>query len=315
MRSGNDSSPTAVTAIAGQDVNDLEVEISAATLDRLGFRRVVASPTARAADIHALIAQLHETHSEHTWRSFSPHDTGRIAEELLAFENHRRATRVFFYHGLTHAGGRMLLGTGAVSPELRKTDAPPGFAVVSRCYILQRFRNERLYAPFLRHRVEQARALLGDRLHGIHFGSSNPRVFYTIRNNVFPVRFLYLGRECVGCCADSFLVHDFLGLSERFRNDLLLPPLDPHARATGSAAELHVVLAALCRDQLGLGGYRRLKRLVDATDLAAAFPGDASRAIRSLLAFMAAIPILEEDAPAADRVAIQAAGQNGVSDV
>ena len=297
MRSLSDPALEIVTGTAGEAVDDLEVQLPAATLERLGFRRVVASPTATAADLHGLIAQLHETQSDHTWRGFGPRDVDRIAEDLWAFENTRRATHVFFYHGVTHGGARELLGTGAVSPELRKVDAPPGFAVVSRCYIMQQFRSERLYAPFLRHRVEHAQALLGARLRGIHFGSSNPRVFHTVRKHAFPVHFMYLGREHVSCSGQSFTVHDFLGLSSRFRGDLLLPPAE--LRAAGAATrpgELHAALTALCRNQFGLGDYRRLKRLVEATDLAAVFPSEAGRAIHSLMAFMAAIPILDEAA-------------------
>jgi hypothetical protein len=273
--------------------DDLAVDVPAETLQRLGVCRVVASSWARAAELHGLIAQLQRARSDHTWRGFSPRDVERIAEELLAFENARRATRVFYYHGIVPGGGRALIGTGAVSPELRR-GAPPGFAVVSRCYILERFRCARLYAPLLRHRVAQAELELGDRLRGIHFGSSNPRVLRAIQTSALALQFLYVGRERVVCCGERFTVHDFLALSERFRSDLLRPPLagDP------ASAELHAALRALCRDELGPGGYLRLRRLVDAADQAAAFPAETHGAIASLLAFLAAIPVLEEPSPA-----------------
>jgi hypothetical protein len=49
-----------------------------------------------------------------------------------------------------------------------------------------------------------------------------------------------------------------------------------------------------------------LRRLVDATDRAAGFPAEARDAITHLLAFLAAIPVLEDDA---------GAEHDGVSDV
>src|SRR4051812_941061 len=192
------SSPSAT---GSQEHDDREVEIPAATLQRLGLCRVVASPRARAMDLHALIVQLQRARSDHTWRGFSPRDVEAIGDELLAFENARRATRVFYYHGIAPGGARQLLATGAVSPELRR-HGPPGFAVVSRCYVLERFRGARLYAPLLRHRIEQAELELGDRLRGIHFGSSSSRVLRAIQTTALAVRFLYVGREHVVCCGE-----------------------------------------------------------------------------------------------------------------
>jgi hypothetical protein len=282
--------PPAPTAIAGHEHGDLAVEVPAATLQQLGMCRVVASPRACAEELHALIAQLQRARSDHTWRGFSPRDVERIADELLAFENSRRTTRVFYYHGIAAGGARELLGTGAVSPELRR-DAPPGFAVVSRCYILERFRSARLYEPLLKHRVAQAELELGDRLRGIHFGSSNPRVLRAIQTTALAMRFLYVGREHVVCCGERFTVHDFLALSERFRSELLRP--QPPGNPGG--AELHGALRALCRGELGAGGYLRVRRLVDATDQAAAFPAETRDAIASLLAFLAAIPVIEPE--------------------
>jgi len=279
-----------VPATAGAEPDDLVVEVSAATLDQLGACRVVASPRARASELHALIVQLQRTHSDHTWRGFAPRDVAQIADELLAFETARRPTRVLYYHAIVPGGGRELLGTGAVSPELRR-GAPPGFAVISRCYLLERFRGVRLYAPLLRHRVALAELELGDRLRGIHFGSSNPRVVRAIQTAVLPVRFLHVGREHVTCCGERFTVHDFLALSARFRDALLRPP-----RPDAGCAELHAALRALCRGELGASTYRQLQRLADAADLAA-FPTAARDALAGLLAFLAAIPVVHEPEP------------------
>ena len=198
-------------------VFESDVLVPKEALAALGWTRVVATNQANSRDITTMMTELNEGNFSHTWRWFEPSSEGDQKEKLQLFENSRRPTRLFFYYGENLKGERFFIGGGAIAVRISHAFKVEGFPVVSRCYILSKYRGQRFYEPFLNHRILICQEALGAELKAIHLGTSNERVFAAMRKRFFESEFLYIGNENLEG-KDNLVVKDFLLLSPRYKD-------------------------------------------------------------------------------------------------
>ncbi len=198
---------------------EAQVQVPKETLFKLGWRRVVATSQARCEDLILLFNELKQGGYSHTWKWFDALNSGPILNNLQVFENQRRPTHLFFYYGEKGSGERVFFAAGAVAEKICHSFSHVGFPVISRCYTLKNFRNNRFYHTLLRHRFEFCQQLFGPRLKGVHLGTSNPRVSAAIRKGLLKPNFLYVGQEELE--GKNEIVDDFVAITENYKKLLL----------------------------------------------------------------------------------------------
>jgi len=129
-----------------------------------------------------------------------------------------RPSTVFTYY-LLRDGGSEAAAIGAISPRVTADTPEDGFPVLGRTYVRPGYRRNSVYTHVLRHRLSLCMQQWGDRLMGVHMGTSSPRVEATFRAN-FQGRVIRLGEEDLGFAGT---VVALLGLTEEFDRQVAEP--------------------------------------------------------------------------------------------
>lgn len=260
-------------------------ELRAPTL--LDTHELAVSETAEPADLRRLLKYLTQEDCVHSWKNFGIEGT---LDELLAWENRRRPTEIFFFYDRRGSEAH-LVGVGAVSDRLTSEFPHLGFCVLSRCYIVPEYRTRGMYRPLLHYRMERCLKKFGDALNGIHIGSVEGRVSRVLSDHLFPgwSAFVHLGEEDLRISGEGRVVNAYMllmpGYIQRIIRELA------GIGAPKSVVELRRTLAGADTEQV-----RDLGLLVQqARDDASAtgwFPERRSEAIDQLLLFCRSVPLI-----------------------
>ncbi len=250
-------------------------------------RDLAITDTADPADLRRLLRHLAREDCVHSWRNFGCEGT---LEELLAWENRRRPTKIFFFYRGRGAESQMI-GAGSVADRLTSEFPHPGFCVLSRCYIMPEHRGRGMYRTLLHYRMEYCRKQFGEALNGIHVGSLEDRVSRVLFDHRFPgwPTFVHLGEERLRISGAGRTVGAYMLLTPRYTRRI------EHElsgdRAPESVVELRRVLAGV-----GTVPVRDLGALVQRTreDTRAEcwFRERGSAAIDQLLLFCRSLPLV-----------------------
>ncbi|HET9896585.1 MAG TPA: GNAT family N-acetyltransferase [Streptosporangiaceae bacterium] len=253
----------------------------------LDTHELAVTETADPADLRRLLRLLAQENCVHSWRNFGIDGT---LDELLAWENRQRPTKIFFFYSARGSEARMV-GAGAVSDSLTGLFPSPGFCVLSRCYVVPEYRGHGMYRLLLQYRMEYCRKEFGDALNGVHIGSANDRIARVLLDHRMPgwPTFAHLGEEELRISGAGAVVGAYMllmpGYVRRIEREL------SGSGAPESVLELRRTLA-----ELGAGQVRGLGLLVqrarDDATAAGWFRERGSEAIDQLLRFCRSIPLV-----------------------
>lgn len=259
-----------------------------AGLDRVEVEREIS-----ANDTAKLIEGIHAEDCVHSWKNIKLNASSSILDELIQSENKKRPTDFFFYKAVRKNGEHTLLAVGTVAHKISSNFAHDGYPVIARCYIVPEFRNYRLYMPILKHRFEFCHKFFGDRLRGIHLGSQNPRIHSVVKKNLFELPFSYIGDEYLSQ-KDSFeRVFDYLWFSPQLRAELF--SLSANRTDNLVLRGLNRCIRDMIENKFDSTSFHRLLNFVEkAQHTEAAGLLEKSRALREVIDFMHAIPLINE---------------------
>lgn len=262
-------------------------ELRAPTL--LDAQELAITQTAEPADLRRLLRRLAQENCVHSWRNFGVEGT---LDELLAWENRRRPTKIFFFYGAGAGGsGSRMVGAGAVADRLTGEFPHPGFCVLSRCYIMPEYRSHGIYRPLLHYRMEYCRQEFGDALNGIHIGSVEDRVSRVLFDHRLPgwPTFVHLGEEELRISGAGRMVGAYMLLMPRYVQRIERELAG--AGAPRTVVELRRTLAGIGAEPVrGLGLL--VQRARDDASAAGWFLDRGSEAIDQLLLFCRSIPLV-----------------------
>jgi len=263
------------------------------TLNMAGLDHVEVSKEISASDTARLIEGIQSEECVHSWKNVKLSPTNSILNELIQSENNKRPTEFFFYIATRNNGDQTLLAVGTVAHKISSSFAHDGYPVIARCYIMPEFRNYRLYMPILKHRFEFCHKFFGDRLRGIHLGSQNPRIHSVVKKNLFELPFAYIGDEYLSQ-KDSFeRVYDYLWFSPQLRSELL--SLSEQKTDNLVLRGLNRCVRDMIENKFDSTSFHRLLTFVEkAQQTDAAVLLESSRALREVIDFMHAVPLINE---------------------
>lgn len=250
-------------------------------------RELAVTQTADPEDLRRLLRLLAQENCVHSWRNFGVEGT---LDELLAWENSQRPTKIFFFY--SHGGSKpRMVGAGAVADRLTGEFPSPGFCVLSRCYVVPEYRGLGMYRLLLRHRMEYCQREFGDELNGIHIGSADDRVTRVLFDHRLPgwPTFAHLGEEELKISGAGTMVGAYMLLMPRY-----VRQIEGELAGSGapeSVTELRQALAGIEAGQVrGLGPL--LARAREDASAAGWFLERGSEAIDQLLRFCRSIPLV-----------------------
>ena len=158
-----------------------------------GMEDIIASESIEPGDLRFLLEGLAKEDCAHSWKNFDPDGS---LDELRAWENRLRPTKIFFFY-LKHSNEIRLVAASVVADRLTRDFPHLGFPVLGRCYIMPEFRGQGFYRPILRYRLEYCKKQLGDELKAIHMGANDERISRVLRNHRLSgwPTFIHLGVE------------------------------------------------------------------------------------------------------------------------
>lgn len=248
---------------------------------------LTVTETAEPADLRRLLKQLAREDCVHSWKNFGIEGS---LDELLAWENRRRPTEIFFFYDGSGSGAKMV-GTGAVAAKLTSEFPHSGFCVLSRCYIVPEYRSHGMYRPMLHYRMEHCLQKFGAALNGIHIGSVEDRISRVLFDHRLPgwPAFVHLGDEELSISGEGRMVGAYMLLMppyiERIKRELA------GAGAPQSVVELRRTLAVADAEQVRDLGLL-VQRARDDASATGWFSERGSEAIDQLLLFCRSIPLI-----------------------
>jgi hypothetical protein len=169
--------------------------------------------------LEPLLRQLREEKCGHVWQpALAAMPT---SESFHVFEREvtdGRPTTVFTYY-LSRDGCDDPVAVATISPRVAKDSPEDGIPVLGRVYVRPEYRDQSVYGLVLRHRLDLCQRRWGQRLLGVHIGTSSPRVETVFRAS-FPGRTIHLGDEDLG---DAGVVTALIGLTAQFDRQTALP--------------------------------------------------------------------------------------------
>lgn len=126
-----------------------------------------------------LLASLANDHCAHSWKNFEVDGT---QASLLAWENERRPTKLFFFY-LHEGPSSRLVAAAAVADRLTRDFPYDGFCVLGRCYVMPEFRGRGFYKHIFRYRLENCYARFGSTLNAVHIGTADDRVLHVMKDH------------------------------------------------------------------------------------------------------------------------------------
>jgi GNAT superfamily N-acetyltransferase len=250
-------------------------------------RELAVTQTTDPADLRRLLRLLAQENCVHSWRNF---DVEGTLDELLAWENRLRPTKIFFFYGGRGSESRMV-AAGAVADGLTGEFSNSGFCVLSRCYIVPEYRGHGMYRQLLHYRMEYCRKEFGDALNGIHIGSAENRVTQVLFDHRLPgwPTFVHLGEEKLRISGAGTMVGAYMLLMPRYVQRIELELAG--GGAPESVVELRGALAGIGAEQVrGLGLLVQQAR--EDASAAGWFLERGSEAIDQLLLFCRSIPLV-----------------------
>ena len=191
-----------------------QIDVDEQTLSDLNLLHVTAQPDAPDSEMTEFLSELNETaDSVHPWTKLKIDKDTCIKDCLLESENKERPSTIFFYFG-SRNGKQVFIGAAAIADKYSHEFPFMGRPVIGRSYILKEFRTHRMYYPILRHRILACVQRWGDDLIGVLMGSSNSRIFKSIRYNIFGIPFLYIGNVLM---KDQQIIRNFIWLTDRYK--------------------------------------------------------------------------------------------------
>ncbi len=201
----------------GIDV-ETKLDVDKNTLAGLGLEKVIVRSTVQNESLAILISELSQQKDlSHSWTFDNINPDLEILPQLIDLENKSRPTRFFFYYAITNKRKEVFVGTATVGDSISNKFPHIGIPILAKVCILNKFRSKRLYLPILKHRVEVCVQIWGHKLIGVQMASSNPRVFKSIRYNIFGIPFIYIGNEKVG---ENQNLRNFLWLTDHYKTQL-----------------------------------------------------------------------------------------------
>jgi len=169
--------------------------------------------------LEPLLWQLRERRCGHLWQPALA--AAPTSESFRVFERQvteGRPTTVYTYY-VSHDGHDDPVAVATISPRVAKDSPEDGIPVLGRVYVRPEYRGQSVYRLVLRHRLDLCRRLWGQRLLGVHIGTSSSRVETVFRMS-FPGRTIRLGDEDLG---DAGVVTALIGLTAEFDRQIALP--------------------------------------------------------------------------------------------
>jgi GNAT superfamily N-acetyltransferase len=202
---------------------------------------LIVRQSVEPADLRRLLDSLFHEDCAHSWRNFGPAGT---LEQLLAWENQRRPTQLFFFY-VRRGSELRILAASAVADKLNRDFPHPGFCVLGRCYIMPEFRGQGFYRRILHYRLEYCRARFANALNGIHIGSVSERITAAITHHGLPdwPPFIHIGEEELPVAGEVKTVSDYLLLLPEYVHRLQRALTGP--RAPACVIELRRTLGTL----------------------------------------------------------------------
>ncbi len=253
----------------------------------VGEKEIVASKHVEPEDLNRLLKSLARESCVHSWRNFDPN--GSLGA-LLAWENRRRPTEIFFFY-LEEAGERHLFAAGAVASRLKRDFPHPGFCVLGRCYIMPQFRGRGLYRSLLRYRLDHCRERFGGELRAIHIGSTDERIARVIRNHRIAgwPAFTHLGHEELTVANEVREVDAYLLMLPEYVGRVLSNLSGKNAPR--SVVRLRNALSKIDRTELSDLGLL-VKEALEEAWRQAWFEGRDPKELEQLLVFCRSIPLV-----------------------
>jgi GNAT superfamily N-acetyltransferase len=169
--------------------------------------------------LEPLLWQLRERRCGHLWQPALA--AAPTSESFRVFERQvteGRPTTVYTYY-VSHDGHDDPVAVATISPRVARDSPEDGIPVLGRVYVRPEYRGQSVYRLVLRHRLDLCRRLWGQRLLGVHIGTSSSRVETVFRMS-FPGRTIRLGDEDLG---DAGVVTALIGLTAEFDRQIALP--------------------------------------------------------------------------------------------
>jgi len=192
---------------------DTILDVDSETLDRLGFKNIIAKDGISSEGLKALKEELAKCETAHSWKQLinGPLDY----EKFVNFESKKRPTKIFSYYG----DGKEYIGSAAVASKINNDFPSEGFPVIARAFIKKQYRNHRLYFPTLLQRIHFCESIFKGELMGIHMGSNNPRVYEMIKRKEF-LGFSHVGSEILESESEIPFVRDYFKPYPRLANSI-----------------------------------------------------------------------------------------------
>lgn len=173
----------------------------------------------RRSLLEPLLLQLREERCAHLWQpvlaSVPPTQSYSAFQGALA---EGRPCTVFTYY-LSRNGREEAVAVGTASARVARYLPEDGISVLGRTYVRPQYRGHSVYAHLLRHRLNHCANDLGQRLLGVHLGTSSARVEAVFRS-CFPGRVIRIGDEDLG---ESGVVSALLGLTAQLDRQVAQP--------------------------------------------------------------------------------------------
>lgn len=198
---------------------DEDVSLSRDVLNRLGWKRLVATRIIYETPMKTLLATLRKEDIAHSWKNFPVENDVR---SLLAWENATRPTTIFSYYAVLPDGRPEIVAAASVGECVRLGEEPANVPVLARCYVRPQYRRLGIYQSVIQHRIEFCRQMWGSELRGIHSGSNHPAVWRVLaRTRLEGAPFFHVGNEHLVLEGGDKIVRGFFWFSKSFRKSLV----------------------------------------------------------------------------------------------
>lgn len=169
--------------------------------------------------LEPLLWQLREERCAHLWQPIlAASPAAESYNVFLRILAQGRPCTVFTYYISLH-GREEAVAVGTASSRVARYLPEDGISVLGRTYVRPQYRRHSVYGLMLQHRLDQCANQLGQRLLGVHLGTSSQRVETVFRAH-FPGRVIRIGDEDLG---KSGVVAALLGLTARLDHQVTLP--------------------------------------------------------------------------------------------
>lgn len=268
------------------------VPVPEETLARLNWRRAVSSQSVEDTELHELILELQRDDATHTWHYLSTGGSENLSKRLSEFENERRESIILYYYGEDLEGKRHLFGASAIAERVSRDFPYSGYPVIGRMYVSKQYREFKLGSLMALYKVLFCINLFGEKLMGVHTGTSSPQIFTLLqRGDFFGEKFRYVGNKKLEG-NDEDLVKAFFLPGKKFI-EAIVAFKEILIAKSNVENELCILLQSFLENQLDETFFYRLKKLTSDFEKEVGFSPKSNIFFQQLITLLASIPVIE----------------------